>query len=350
VIRLLISLFQKKKGKKNFIFLKVFMFFLVLLWFSTSGFLYFELPKKPDLTWLDSLWWAIVTMTTVGYGDYFPESTGGRFIVGIPTMIIGIGILGFILSEIATSIMESNIRRLRGMADLKLSNHIIIINYTQIDQIKKIYNEFKNDEITANKEICLIDDELESLPEELHQLNIHFVSGNATRNSVLLRACADQASHCIVLCKDIKDNNSDYKTLAIILMLEKLNKEIISIAECVDYEKIEQIETAGCDSVICMSELTTNIMVQELQDLGIKHVITEMTSNSYGQQLYITEINSMKKWTISELLNWSNENRYLLMGIKRDKKTLLNCEPDFIIKNGDQAILLGKNRIKTISL
>jgi voltage-gated potassium channel len=49
----------------------------------------------------DALWWGIVTLTTVGYGDFFPISTAGR-ITGVFVMITGVGIIGALASILAS--------------------------------------------------------------------------------------------------------------------------------------------------------------------------------------------------------------------------------------------------------
>ena len=79
--------------------------FLALVLYSATGYLYFELSGNPELTWGDAFWWSVVTMTTVGYGDFFPSTTLGRMLVGVPTMLMGIGILGYILSVTATAML-----------------------------------------------------------------------------------------------------------------------------------------------------------------------------------------------------------------------------------------------------
>ncbi|GIJ76140.1 voltage-gated potassium channel [Micromonospora phaseoli] len=53
----------------------------------------------------DALWWSTVTITTVGYGDFYPVTMTGRF-VALGLMIGGIGLIGFVTGSLATWIVE----------------------------------------------------------------------------------------------------------------------------------------------------------------------------------------------------------------------------------------------------
>ncbi|RKN47671.1 potassium channel family protein [Micromonospora endolithica] len=53
----------------------------------------------------DAMWWATVTITTVGYGDHFPVTATGRF-VALGLMIGGIGLIGFVTGSLATWIVD----------------------------------------------------------------------------------------------------------------------------------------------------------------------------------------------------------------------------------------------------
>ena len=60
--------------------------------------------RSPDAnikTGGDALWWAVVTITTVGYGDYFPVTTLGR-LTGVSVMFAGVGIIGALASILAS--------------------------------------------------------------------------------------------------------------------------------------------------------------------------------------------------------------------------------------------------------
>jgi voltage-gated potassium channel len=63
---------------------------------------YAEHPVNPEFaTFGDSLWWAIVTLTTVGYGDIVPETTTGR-IAAVMIMITGVAVLGLLAGSLAS--------------------------------------------------------------------------------------------------------------------------------------------------------------------------------------------------------------------------------------------------------
>ncbi len=53
-----------------------------------------------------ALWWSLVTLTTVGYGDYYPVTAAGRLVAAV-TMLIGIGILGTFFSLLGSSLLAN---------------------------------------------------------------------------------------------------------------------------------------------------------------------------------------------------------------------------------------------------
>jgi voltage-gated potassium channel len=62
-------------------------------------------PDANITSYGEALWWACVTITTVGYGDHFPVTTDGR-LVAIGLMMGGIGLIGFVTGSLATWIVD----------------------------------------------------------------------------------------------------------------------------------------------------------------------------------------------------------------------------------------------------
>lgn len=80
---------------------------LVLIYFAAVGIYYFENEAQPDhfSSVFDSLWWSIVTLTTVGYGDVYPITVGGKVFTFF-ILLIGLGIVA-----IPTGIISSSLTR-----------------------------------------------------------------------------------------------------------------------------------------------------------------------------------------------------------------------------------------------
>lgn len=78
---------------------------------SSALFYSAEHDLNPDVnTYFDSFWWAMVTGTTIGYGDIVPVTTTGRW-VGIVLMVFGLGIFGFVTGSVA-SLLSNRAKKL----------------------------------------------------------------------------------------------------------------------------------------------------------------------------------------------------------------------------------------------
>ena len=73
------------------------------------------------------IWWAAVTITTVGYGDVTPN-VGGR-LVGVGLMLSGVILLSLTTATIASIFIERKIRRERGLESISAHDHIIILGW-----------------------------------------------------------------------------------------------------------------------------------------------------------------------------------------------------------------------------
>jgi voltage-gated potassium channel len=70
-----------------------------------------------------ALWWAVQTVTTVGYGDVVPTNTEGR-VVGVVVMLSGIGFLTVITAAVTASLIEAARRRLQKGSEHDLAGQL----------------------------------------------------------------------------------------------------------------------------------------------------------------------------------------------------------------------------------
>lgn len=99
-LRNLAELFRQHRAKSSLITVGAFAFLLIFA--ASLLVLHFEIghPGGNIVTAEDAIWWSLVTMSTVGYGDYVPVTVGGR-IVGVALMIMGVGVFGVISATMA---------------------------------------------------------------------------------------------------------------------------------------------------------------------------------------------------------------------------------------------------------
>ncbi len=81
---------------------------IILIYFAAVGIYYFENEVQPDKfsSIFDSLWWAIITLTTVGYGDVFPITVGGKVFTFI-ILMLGLGIVAVPTGIISSALTKS---------------------------------------------------------------------------------------------------------------------------------------------------------------------------------------------------------------------------------------------------
>ena len=82
---------------------------VMLIYLSAVGIYYFEREAQPEqfASVFHSLWWAVVTLTTVGYGDAFPVTLGGRMFT-FAVLMAGLGIVA-----VPTGLLASALARVR---------------------------------------------------------------------------------------------------------------------------------------------------------------------------------------------------------------------------------------------
>ena len=81
---------------------------LILLYVSAVGIYYFENEAQPEqfASVFHSLWWAVTTLTTVGYGDTYPITLGGRIFTFF-ILLIGLGVFSVPAGLIASAIAKA---------------------------------------------------------------------------------------------------------------------------------------------------------------------------------------------------------------------------------------------------
>ena len=91
---------------------------MMILFLAAVGISYFERDAQPEAfaSVFHSLWWAITTLTTVGYGDVYPITVGGRFFTFIVVMV-GLGVIAVPASVLASALTRAREEEARAQRE-----------------------------------------------------------------------------------------------------------------------------------------------------------------------------------------------------------------------------------------
>ena len=315
------------------------------------GLLYYyaERGVQPELTLQDSIWWAMVTMTTVGYGDHFAQTFAGRFLISYPCMLLGIGIIGYLVGVVAESMLERGSRKRKGLMELKMKNHIIICNYPGDQKILRLKNELKRSHHYSKCEFVLVTDVLNELPETLIEQKIAFVKGDPVREDVLMKASVLECAGVFILAEDTEDPGSDTKTFAIGTQIEMMEREekrpIKVVVEMVSQDNLKMMKRSKVDAIVSADGIMDVLIAQEFMYPGLHAVFHEILSNASGSQFYILDSNFSGQ-SFGELQRKAIDfdKPIQVVGLSRNGNSIMNPEKLFSIEEEDKLIVLANSR------
>jgi voltage-gated potassium channel len=338
----------RRTGTTKIRFVKVLAIAAILNLVFGIGFYLAERTAQEGLTLGDSIWWAMVTMTTVGYGDYYAQTWCGRFLVSYPSFIVGIGLLGYLLSTLAESIVERVSKQQKGLMKIKETNHLIICNSPQGDKLEQLINEIRAVKRYEDTGIVIIADTIDELPSALSKHELRFVRGRPSSEEVLHRANIAHCEGVFILPADITDPNSDAQSYAIGSIIESIseevNRDIRTIVELVSKDNRKMLQRSSIDSIVQTDALKESLLVQEYLYPGICLAFEQLTSNQKGSQFYIFKNRlSGVRFQDAQIAAIKHSTPLQIVGIIQKSAQSLNPSADTVIQQDDALIVIARS-------
>ncbi|MBU9711140.1 potassium channel family protein [Evansella tamaricis] len=288
-------------------------------------------------TIFDGFWWAVVSISTVGYGDYVPESVIGR-ILGIILIISGIAIFSFFITNLASSTVLSRQEREKGRVSHQKEGHYIIVGWNErshqlIKQLQVIHSHL---------EIVLIDETLHKKPDECPK--VIFIKGSPTLDETFERANARKA-HTIIITANlhIDEKSADANTVLTLLTVKGIHPSIYAIVELVTTGQVKNAERAGANEIVNSSSHLSLLMVNGILFHGMTDVISNMLTHGKKDHLEFKTVPSqLINGTFQKAIEECQTRDSFLLGIRRDNDTILHPEYGSILLKGDQLIFFNR--------
>ncbi|WP_066067930.1 potassium channel family protein [Neobacillus soli] len=308
--------------------------FIALLVFLSFGISIHFLEPETFPTIFDGIWWAIITASTVGYGDYVPQSTLGR-LTALILILLGVGFVSSYFGTLAAAAVTKQDAFSEGRIPYKGKGHIIIIGWNE--RSKELVGKLTNTKYPQM--IVLIDETLEANP--VKSKFVHFIQGKGHVDETIIKSDIEKADKVLITADRGNDElQADMNSILTLLTIKGLCPQVKCIVEILTAEQVINALRAGADEVIQSNKLTSVFMVNSLHSNG-DGVLSNVVHQLQESRLSSSPINEADIGkTFSEICQGMSAKGILLIGIQRGDKTFLNPSHFLPIEEHDQLLII----------
>lgn len=284
--------------------------------------------------WGEAIWYSLVTMTTVGYGDLYPATFAGR-LVGAVMMIVGVGVLGMLSGTFATMLVERNRKEDDGLSQVTVKNHLIVCGWNS--RAAGVVRELLAGLADGTHLVIIADLESKPIDDEM----IILVRGDATDETVLRRANIEHAASALILSGASEGSGADAPGILTVLTIESINSEVYTCIELQDASNVQHCKRANADEILVSGQLNAKLLANSFLYHGASQVLTELVSGSSGNDFTKIRLpESLVGKSFAECLQVMHKNdRTILIGVETDGQRMVNPE-SHTMRSGDQVFVI----------
>lgn len=273
--------------------------FLTILAFTVLMLIIFLSEQKTNSsinTLFDAIWYTLVTITTVGYGDITPRSILGRTSAMI-LLLAGVALFGALSGKFASFLFDRQQKKDRGLLKMnKIKNHFLICGWKP--NFERILEGIllANPEIPPEKIILLNNssqNEMEKIKADSRFKNINYIHGDFTDEDTLLKSQIKTAERTLILADNSENFSSletDSRTVLAVITIKNLNPKIYCVAEIIDSKFEKHLSLAHCDEIILSADYGQNLLIQASSGKGMSHILRELISEESDSGILICDI------------------------------------------------------------
>jgi voltage-gated potassium channel len=309
-------------------------------------------------TLFDAIWYTIVTVTTVGYGDIAPASFWGR-LSAMALLLVGVAIFGALSGKFASFILDRQQKKDRGLLKMtNMKNHLLICGWKPGFENILEGMLLANPEIPPERVVILNNakhSDIEAIQANEKLKAINFLRGDFTDEDALLKAQIKSAERALILAdrsEEFSTLETDSRTVLAVITIKNLNPRIYCVAEIIDSKFEKHLSLARCDEIIMTSDYEQNLLVQASSGKGMSHILRELAAENENQGLFLADIPAKFVGGPYEEYAKSLQNKNILIGVLENTGNFYNRRQEALAeaqKNPNmEKIVANLKKVKTL--
>ena len=277
---------------------------------------------------LDAIYWAVVTIATVGYGDVVPNSAVAK-LLALVIILSGPALLSLLTASVASMLVQKKIREGEGLETIKDRDHLIICGWNEngdkvIDILLLQLKGTKPKIILVNE---LEKEDIQSIQVNYKESDIAFVRGDFVKEEVLARANLPRAKAAIVLA-DLSGgrtlDKADERTIFATMAIKSMASKVRTCAELIHGENKEHLLRANVDEIIVRGESSGALLATAAVSPGLADSVKSLINSQDPNKLWRVPVPSrFADKTFGELLPYFRDKfQALLVGVVREKESI----------------------------
>ena len=229
----------------------------------------------------DAFWYSIVTLTTVGYGDYYPVTSTGKWI-GIIFVLSSMGVLGLLISTLTAYIQNNLEKRRLGLMGSNFENHTIIIGWNRFGQ--NVCDQI----IKSNHKVAIVTDRKEDveLIYAIYSSDSVFVFYSNLDNLESLDLV--NVSKCAKVFLNFED---DTTSLVYVLNLKRVYPDVNVIVSLNNSKLKDTFSSAGVTYAVSKESIIAKLVASYIFEPDVAEITEDMMAvandeNDYDLQEY----------------------------------------------------------------
>lgn len=194
-----------------------------------------------DLNLIDSVYYTVITMTTVGYGDYIP-ATGIQKIFATTLALGGVALLAYVINIILTNVQEKMGEYSKGAMKMKTIEHMddyyILCGYGRVGKV--VFEELSK----RNQNIIVFEKDEDLLKDIKESDSVVTIHKDVTEDNLISKLAGDKCRSVIISTGD------DVTNLFIVLTIRETNPDAWIVSRASKEENYSRLKRAGADKIV----------------------------------------------------------------------------------------------------